>query len=281
MRTLPAAAATTTTASAATPPPTARKVPAVPVTPAAHDSDPQVAAALFAAWSGDRFVCIASPPGAGKTRLITHLAEQLHRRAGLNVAVAAQTRAQALDVANRAASVCAQPEADAAGGSGGLIADPVVALLGKGKVRPAGLNPQATHIAADKLRGRHGIVVATTARWHWTDTATWSADVLLIDEAWQLTWADLLALGPLAPQVVCVGDPGQISPVVTGSTQRWQSWGAGPHTPAPDALASVYGQDVTHQRLPRTWRLGRQTTELLQPIFYPPCPSPPLAPTAG
>ena len=268
MKTFPVAAA------AATTPPVLTQAPA-PVTaaaPAAHTTDPQVAAALFAAWSGDRFVSIASPPGAGKTRLITHLAEQLHRRAGLNVAIAAQTRAQALDVANRAAAVCAMiPEALAADGPE-LVADPMVALLGKGKVRPAGLSADAAHIASDKLRGRKGIVVSTTARWHWTDTATWSADVLLIDEAWQLTWADLLALGPLAPQIVCVGDPGQISPVVTGSTQRWQSWEAGPHTPAPDALVGVYGDEVTRQRLPRTWRLGPQTTALLQPIFYPTLP---------
>jgi len=226
---------------------------------AAHDSDPQLAAALFAAWSGDRFVCVASPPGAGKTRLITHLADQLHRRAGLNVAVAAQTRAQALDVANRAAAVSAAA----------LGAPPSsVSLLGKGTIRPLGLVPEATHRTMAGLRNHHGIVVATTARWQWTDSRAWAANVLLIDEAWQLTYADLLALGPLARQVVCVGDPGQISPVVTGCTQRWQTWNAGPHTPAPDALSAVYGSDVTHQRLPHTWRLGPDTTALLQPVFY-------------
>jgi Ni2+-binding GTPase involved in maturation of urease and hydrogenase len=39
---------------------------------------------------------VASPPGAGKTTLVVHLAEQLHRRAQLRIAIAAQTRAQAL-----------------------------------------------------------------------------------------------------------------------------------------------------------------------------------------
>ena len=75
---------------------------------AAHQTDPTLAAALFAAWSGDPAVVVASPPGAGKTRLVVHLAEQLHRRAGLEVAIAAQTRAQALDVTNRAVAVGAQ-----------------------------------------------------------------------------------------------------------------------------------------------------------------------------
>lgn len=283
MRTLPRQTGTTATAQPASaavdvngelvtaaPPAPLTATPAA----AAHDSDPQLAAALFAAWSGDRFVCVASPPGAGKTRLITHLADQLHRRAGLNVAVAAQTRAQALDVANRAAAVSAaalgtswSPLSPSTSAQATTSASSV-SLLGKGTVRPLDLAPEASHITASGLRNHTGIVVATTARWHWTDSRAWTADVLLIDEAWQLTYSDLLALGPLAPQIVCVGDPGQISPVVTGSTQRWNTWDAGPHTPAPDALSAVYGDEVTHQRLPQTWRLGPQTTALLQPVFY-------------
>src|SRR5437764_11852181 len=76
-----------------------------PATVTAHQTDPVLAAALFAVWSGDPAVVVASPPGAGKTRLVMHLAEQLHRRAGLRIAIATQTRTQALDVASRAASI--------------------------------------------------------------------------------------------------------------------------------------------------------------------------------
>src|SRR5262245_51225346 len=43
-----------------------------------------------------------------------------------------------------------------------------------------------------------------------------------VDEAWQMTYADLGGLGPLSGQVVLVGDPGQIAPVVTGDASRWQ-----------------------------------------------------------
>ncbi|MBV9544373.1 MAG: AAA family ATPase, partial [Chloroflexi bacterium] len=77
----------------------------IPTAPAPHETDPTLAAALFAAWSGDPAVVVASPPGAGKTRLVVHLAEQLQRRAGLRIAIATQTRTQALDVTNRAAAV--------------------------------------------------------------------------------------------------------------------------------------------------------------------------------
>ena len=164
-------------------------------------TDPAVAAALFAAWSGDPAVVVASPPGAGKTRLVVHLAEQLHRRAGLDIAIAAQTRTQALEVTNRAAAIGAR-----------------VALLGsRDSRRPLGLLPQADHLAgAADLRCWHGVVVATTARWLWIHERDYTAEVCIVDEAWQMTYADLGGLGPLTAQVVLVGDPGQIAPVVTG-----------------------------------------------------------------
>jgi hypothetical protein len=123
-----------------------------PISP--HESDPTVAAALFAAWSGDPAVVVASPPGAGKTRLVVHLAEQLHRRAELKLAIATQTRSQALDVANRAASIGAR-----------------VGLLGaRESQRPEGLGRQATYLqGVAQLRTWRGIVVTTTARWLWVN----------------------------------------------------------------------------------------------------------------
>src|SRR5919204_3751130 len=115
------------------------ELPSAPAPAAPVQGDPTTAAALFAAWSGDPAVVIASPPGAGKTTLVVHLAEQLHRRAQLRVAIAAQTRAQALDVTNRAA---------AAGAS--------VALLGsRDSHRPLDLHPKAGY-----LKG-----VAELSRW--------------------------------------------------------------------------------------------------------------------
>src|SRR5436305_2074727 len=87
-----------------------------------------------------------------------------------------------------------------------------------------------------------------------------------------MTYADLGGLGPLSAQVVLVGDPGQIAPVVTGDSRRWQTWAAGPHTAAPEALTAAYPEAVTRLRLDRTWRLGPQTTALIQPAFYPDLP---------
>jgi hypothetical protein len=65
-----------------------------------------------------------------------------------------------------------------------------------------------------------------------------------------------------------VGDPGQIAPVVTGDARRWDNWAAGPQRAAPDALVAAYPDAVTRLQLDRTWRLGPQTTALIQPAFY-------------
>src|SRR5919199_1480344 len=202
-------------------------------------------------------VVVASPPGAGKTRLVVQVADQLHRRAGLRVAIATQTRTQALDVASRLASAGAE-----------------VALLGsRDSHRPLVLDARAEYLeGAAKLGRWRGIVVATTARLLWVNERDYTADVLMVDEAWQMTYADLGGLGPLTAQVVLVGDPGQIPPVVTGDYRRWQSWAAGPQRAAPEALIAAYPEAVTRLRLEQTWRLGPQTTALIQPAFYPDLP---------
>jgi AAA domain len=89
-----------------------------------------------------------------------------------------------------------------------------------------------------------------------------------VDEAWQMTYADLGGLGPLSAQVVLVGDPGQIAPVVTGDSRRWRDWSAGPQRAAPEALLAAYPDAVTSLQLSHTWRLGLATTALIQPAFY-------------
>ena len=184
---------------------------------------------------------------------MVHLAEQLHRRAQLKIAIAAQTRSQALDVASRAAAI---------GGRVGLLG-------ARESQRPEGLDQRATYLqGVAQLRTWRGIVVATTARWLWTSERDYTADVLVVDEAWQMTYADLGGLGPLSAQVVLVGDPGQIAPVVTGDSRRWRDWSAGPQRAAPEALLAAYPDSVTRLRLLHTWRLGPATTALIQPAFY-------------
>lgn len=217
-------------------------------------SDPVTAAVLMAVWSGDQVVAVPSPPGAGKTRLTVHLAAALATRAGLRVAVAAQTRAQGLDIARRLGALTG------AGAPIGLV----------WRVGPRPDSGACPVILGGVHWPRSGgaVRVGTTAKWLLADSDTGSADVLIVDEAYQCTYADLGALGAMANQVVCVGDPGQISPVVTGDTSRWSRAATGPHLPAPIALAAAHPDVVTTVALEHTWRLGPDTTRLVSGVFY-------------
>jgi hypothetical protein len=238
--------------------------PPAPVVPTRHPAaaildDPITAGVLHSAWSGDPAVVVPSPPGAGKTRLVALLAATLAGRADLRVGVAAQTRDQAAEIARRLGAL-----------------DCPARLVWPAK-HPA---PDLGDGAARTVKGRDvrytgsggGVIVATTARWTFTKPADVACDVMIVDEAWQATYADLGALGAFAPQVVCVGDPGQIDPVVTGQTRRWADSATGPHVPAPAALLAAHGDAVSVVTLRHTWRLGPDTTALIQPAFYPDLP---------
>lgn len=220
-------------------------------------SDPTLAAALFHAWAGDPLTLVSSPPGAGKTFLVTNLAARLAGRANLRVAIAGQTRAQCIDLASRIATLGA----------------PVAFLDGKANKdhRPLGLHPAVAFLPGTPAQ-QHQIVVATTERWLRSGAGHHRADILLVDEAFQMDYASMGALGAIAPQFMMVGDPGQIDPVITADTTRWEHSPTGPHRPAPDALIATYGEDVIQLALPHTRRLGPHTTALIAPTFYPDLP---------
>ena len=162
--------------------------------------DPITAGVLYSTWSGDPAVICPAAPGAGKTRLVALLAASLADRAGLRVGVAAQTREQAAEIANRLAR----------------LTDSAQLLWGrKGSPPPVQGVRVVGGVGARFPASGGGVIVATTARWIYADHDSLGCDVMLVDEAWQATYADLGCLGAFAAQVVCVGDPGQIAPVVT------------------------------------------------------------------
>lgn len=256
--TSPAATAVAT----ATPPP-APQPPAAPVLPQWPGmellNDPISAEVLCSVWSGDAVTCVPSPPGAGKTRLTTLLAAMLSHRAGLRVGIAAQTRAQATDIAARLAAVCDHTR--------------IGLLWGRSDIKPdAGGCPIIGSGMAMWPDSGGMVRVATKSKWLYSEPESRKAEVLIVDEAFQCTYADLCALGSMADQVVCVGDPGQIDPVVKGDTDRWASWPTGPHLPAPTALMAAHPGLVNVVALEYTWRLGPATTALVQSRFYPGLP---------
>jgi len=259
MRTIPALTPKAPVVATATPPPALTPTPPPRHPAAAILDDPITAGVLHSAWSGDPAIVVPSPPGAGKTRLVALLAASLAGRADLRVGIAAQTRDQAAEIARR------------------LNALDCAARLVWSAKHPA---PDLGRGPAMIVTGRNvrystsggGVIVATTARWIFTEPGALACDVMIVDEAWQATYADLGALGAFAPQIVCVGDPGQIDPVVTGETRRWADSPTGPHLPAPAALLAAHGDAVSVVTLRHTWRLGPDTTALIQPAFYPDLP---------
>ncbi len=220
-------------------------------------NDPVTARVLHAAWSGDPAVIVPSPPGAGKTRLVALLAAALAGRADLRVGIAAQTRDQAVELARRV----------------GALTDTAALIWSAKHPRPDTPGTRiATGTGVRYPTDHGGILIATTARWLYCDPAQLRCDIMIEDESWQATYGDLGALGAYATQVVCVGDPGQIDPVVTGETRRWRTSPTGPHLPAPDALIAAHGDAIATVTLRHTWRLGPDTTALIQPAFYPTLP---------
>lgn len=218
---------------------------------------PETAAVMHSAWSGDPAVVVPSPPGAGKTRLVALLAVALAHRAEMRIGVAAQTREQAIEIARRIGGLSTLATLMwKAGGAQPEVPGCKVAAGASVRFPPQG----------------GGILIGTTARWLFARPDVLSCDLLIVDEAWQATYADLGALGAFASQVVCVGDPGQIDPVVTGNTDRWRERIDAPNLPAPEALIAAHGEAVSVVSLRHTWRLGPATTALIQPAFYPSLP---------
>jgi hypothetical protein len=209
---------------------------------------------LAEAWSGSAMTLVLSPPGAGKTHLSTIVCSHLATRAKLTVAVACTTNAQALAFAARQGSM--------------TNACPVTLLSKANASRPAALPKDVEYCNKPKdLSEGPQIVIATAAKWEYIDPTMFTADVLLVDEAYQLAYRGLLGIAPIARQFILVGDPGQIGPVITADVSRWQNQRIAPMLPAPEALLRAYGDAVSVFQLPSTRRLGPVSAQLVQPFY--------------
>lgn len=224
---------------------------------------------LEAVWRRLPAVVVEAPPGSGKTRLVTHIAALVSCQMDERIWVACQTNAQMLDLAARLST--AFPVADVyacvrkglhiptelTGLANLTIVDSVWDLPGQ---RNAGENPRRPYVA-----------VATSEKWA-SSTAICDPDVLVIDEAYQLDDATLAALSPSpGTRLVLVGDPGQIDPVISVDTARFDEQ-VGPHVPAPLSLRRRRPESVHTVKLSSTWRLPADSVRHVQPAFYPELP---------
>ena len=196
---------------------------------------------------GDQGLTIVkAPPGAGKTYLLLQILKQLNKKH--RIAVACFTNAQADDICKRCASE--HPDIKIVRYVSQSAKDVIteVPVVSKGDNLPAGPS----------------VVVANTSKWALSKNPEF--DFLLVDEAWQIAWADLMLLRDLAPRIVLIGDPGQIPPVVSIETDRWETSAAAPHRPAPEQfLVGPYA--VQPHALPGSRRLPADTVNLVKNFY--------------
>lgn len=234
-----------------------------PAAPAPSAFDDPLAEVLSLCWEGHPAVVLASPPGGGKSYTLELVASTMVSELGERVMVATQTNAQAHDLTERFAR--AYPRLP-------------VYLLARSGTAPdvaPGFRQFPNVTVVDRpgdLSDEPSVVLATTKKWEWVGLEKFHANLLVVDEAWQMTNADFAMVAPLADRVLLVGDPGQIAPVTTAPLLRWLDQPAGPHRPAPAALLGTRGADVALVRLAQSRRLGPPTVGLVQPSFYPDLP---------
>ncbi|MFN6118472.1 MAG: DEAD/DEAH box helicase, partial [Actinomycetes bacterium] len=152
------------------------------------------------------YLAVQGPPGTGKTFTGAHVVHALVD-AGKRVGITAMSHA-AID--NLLGEVLKVFEDN--GGMGGV-------KIARRDEKPDLPDPRITYFTGNARSPFHGheIVAGTTwlfARPEWVDEPL---DVLVIDEAGQLSLADALAVAPAAKSIVLLGDPLQLAQVTQGS----------------------------------------------------------------
>jgi superfamily I DNA and/or RNA helicase len=204
--------------------------------------------------SDRKLALVQAPPGSGKTHMLLTVVAQLVR-AGKCVALAAQTNRQADDIAHRWSKDYSNL--------------PAIRLGSRSSVAPADFPPTIYwETDANSLGREPGLYISTTAKWT-TVRDPEPFDLLAVDEAWQMAWADLMQCANLSEKFYLIGDPGQIPPVVTIDVRRWQTAPRPPHKPAPEVV--IGDPDLLKTAfvgaLPACRRLPFESVEFVKPFY--------------
>lgn len=211
-----------------------------------------LAQVLFQVWSGRDVVVVPSPPGAGKTTLLARLVAQLHARGTMNMTVITPTRRSAFDIAERIGRVVGLSK------SGNPQVMVRMTLKPGEQVSEFVGNPSSRQSLSQASR----IAVTTIASAAIKPPIT---DLLIVDEAYQAVFSDVARAAEEAPQIVLVGDPGQIGPIVTADTSAWDGQSRAPHMRAPEVF--VQDADAFVVPLPSTYRVGQDTVDVIAPLY--------------
>jgi hypothetical protein len=117
------------------------------------------------------------------------------------------------------------------------------------------------------------VLIATAAKWGQavSKRADFRVDYVLVDEAFQMTWATFIQVSCLGPNFVLIGDAGQIPPVVPVDASRWDTSKFPPHWPAPEtvrAISNVLGENrFLEKKLEFCWRLPAGSIPFIEPFY--------------
>jgi predicted RecB family nuclease len=201
-------------------------------------------------------LAIQGPPGSGKTFTGAHMICSL-LAAGKKVGIAATSHKV---IANLLAAVCR-----AAAGEG--IAVRAIQRVNEKELvleHDSVAHGKSNAAVLDALASGEANLAAGTA-WLWSPSAMAGAvDVMFVDEAGQISLANVLAMSGATHSIVLLGDPQQLDQPLQGS-----------HPPGADrsALAHLLGDDATipPERglfLETTWRLHPDICEFTSESFY-------------
>jgi len=209
-----------------------------------------IADEMWATASRSRSVSIvSSPPGAGKTTTLLSICRHA-MRARKRIGVACQTNAQADDVCRRLSTV--------------IRPDQIYRFVGGGSESPPPFGDCQVVSSAKDIAGGPLVVVGTAMKWALIKSAP-PIHMFLVDEAWQMAMATFVPLLRFCDRFILIGDPGQIPPVVSAPTQRWETSRNPPHLSAPEVLRAR--MDVNAVSLPATWRLPNDTARLVRGFY--------------
>lgn len=262
-----------------------------------------LAKTLYNVWTGAPVTIVNSPPGAGKTTLIVDIIAQLSDRGReMTVSVMTPTRRGTIDVSNRVqdrlvemnsqvlvdlsmtvkkgdeelllgenmaaskAKVSASMQAvkKAAEKGEALAQDDIAALSGPVIATAAAMAQRAGNITEESLYSFYEETEVTDRHVHHHKYSP-ICDVMIIDEAYQMTFADVLNAASFARQFVFVGDPGQIGPVITSNMSAYDGSTRQPHARAPEVFATY--EDAEVMALPYSYRLGAITSAAIAPLY--------------
>jgi AAA domain len=208
--------------------------------------------------NGASLLIVDSPPGAGKTYLIESVVAVAVQHLGLRVAAVAPRAEQTYDLARRLI--------------GSFDPMPIQMLLAAGRTLPSDLvqSGRITQVTSDTrtLLPGAGVTISTVDKLLFAVAQQPALfDLLICDEAYQVTFAALAPLFELAPRALLVGDPGQLPPLVTVDIEPFEAARYRMHWAAPRELLRRLPQTPVVQ-LPASRRLPQDTIELVQPAFY-------------